>query len=274
MKPKTQSLDKASSESDSSSLWPCPDYNIEKEPRFLFIITPPFSGSTALALLLSSCHGTAILQENAEGQWLIPGMYKPDKWDREKAVNWESVRSVWLKKIETIKASGVGIELIIEKSPPHLVRVDQLIKVFPNYSLIAFNRDPYANCASILYRNYNAAKESENSRLEIVSKLADDWLFRSKWIKKWIDELQLVSFTYEEFCADPAACVARLAVDIPVLQTIDVGKRIKVKDYDEQGIVNQNIRQISNLTRKEIDAISEVLTKGHKLVSFFGYDFL
>ena len=41
-----------------------------------------------------------------------------------------------------------------------------------------------------------------------------------------------------------------------------------------QRIVNFHEEQISKLTKKEIDPISEVLTTDLKLVSFFGYDIL
>lgn len=254
--------------------WPCPHFNIEKEPHFLFIITPPYSGSTALAQILNSAHGTAFLQKRGEGQWLIPGMCETDRWDRQKIINWESVRAVWLKRIEFIEARVQDVRLIIEKSPPNLVRIDQLTEIFSNHSLMAFNRNPYANCSSILYRYYDPKNKSEGERTRILSRLADDWLFRSDWIKRWIDKWQLTTFTYEGFCAEPAACVSKLAVDLPVLQTVDVNKSIKVKHYKKQGIINFNEEQISRLSQKGLDTISEVLTKDLTLVSFFGYDIL
>ena len=111
-------------------------------------------------------------------------------------------------------------------------------------------------------------------RIEIVSKIADKWLYRSGWIKKWIDEWQPTTFSYEQFCAEPAACVSKLAVNIPALDTVDVNKSIKVKDYKIQGIVDFNAIQISKLNPRDIDAISKVLIKDVKLVSFFGYNIM
>jgi len=260
--------------STSIRKWPCPNYNIEKEPHFLFIITPSYSGSTALAQILNSSNSTTFLHENGEGQWLIPGMCETDRWDREKTINWESVRSIWLKRIELIKALDRNVELVIEKSPPNLVRIDKLIKVFPNHSLMAFNRNPYANCSSILYRHHDPKNKREKERIKIVSRIADKWLFRSGWIKKWIDEWDLTYFTYEQFCTEPEACVSKLAVNLSALQTVDVNTNIKVKDYKIQAIANFNAEQISKLSQKEVDAISNVLTKDPKLVSFFDYDIL
>lgn len=274
MKSGIKSFYKAIFVRDSSIKWPCPKHNVEKEPHFLFIITPPYSGSTAFAQILNSSHGTAFLQKKGEGHWLIPGMCEADRWDRKKAINWKSVRSVWLERVELIQSLVQDIELIIEKSPPNLVRIDQLVEIFPKHSLVGFNRNPYANCSSILFRNYDPKNHSKKENIKTISLLADRWLVRSRWIKKWIDEMRLTYLTYEKFCADPASCVSELAANIPTLKTVDINKHIKVKDYKIQGIVNFNATQISKLTKEQVDAISGVLKKDLKIVSFFGYDIL
>ena len=90
-----------------------------------------------------------------------PRKCEADRWDREKVVTWESVRSVWLERAELIKSLVQDVDLIIEKSPPNLVRIDQLIAHFPNHSLVAFNRNPYAICSSIFYRNHDPKNKSE-----------------------------------------------------------------------------------------------------------------
>ena len=163
---------------------------------------------------------------------------------------------------------------MIEKSPPHIVRIDQLTDAFPNHSLVAFNRNPYANCSSILYRHHDPEAKREADRLRTVSKLAETWLLRSQWIRKWIEERNVTTFTYEEFCADPATYVSKLAANLAPLRTVDVNKSIKVKEYEKQGLMSFNPRQISKLSQDEIDAISRVLSEKAQLVSFFGYDIL
>jgi len=199
-------------------------------------------------------------------------MCEADRWDREKKIVWQSVRSVWLKRVGLIRALVQDIEVIIEKSPPNLVRMDQLTEVFPNHSVTAYNRDPYANCSSILYRYRAPRNDSEEARVKIVSEIAAQWLSRSGWIKRWIEKWQLTHFTYEQFCADPAACVSKVAVSIPALRTVDSNRSVKVKDHGRQGIVDFNAEQISRLSDREVDAISGVLAKDLELVSFFGYE--
>lgn len=274
MREKIKTPNTGSFAKESRDKWPYKRHNIEDEPRFLFIITPPYSGSTALTQIFNSCHGTAFLGKNGEGQWLVPGMCEADRWASKKIIDWESVRSVWLNRIQLIRELVQDVDLIIEKSPPNLVRIDQLIEIFPQHTLLAFNRDPYANCSSILYRNHTLEDMQEAERVKIVSSIAKKWLFRSKWVKKWIDQWQIAYFTYEQFCSDPLACLAQLVDDIPELQTVDVKKSIKVKDYKMQGIINYNAKQISKLHQPEIDAISETLACEPELVSFFGYKIL
>ncbi|MEO1348086.1 MAG: sulfotransferase, partial [Cyanobacteria bacterium J06635_15] len=199
------------------------------------------------------------------------GMCADDRWNSDKKIDWDSVRAVWLKKFQVTNTLVQNIDFIIEKSPPNIVRLDQLIKVFPKYTLIAFNRDPFANCSSRLFRHYKPAAMGQEERLKLIKTLASKWVFRSRWVRQWMTQMPVISFTYEDFCASPEGCLSQLTDKIPQFKTIDVNKQIKVKDYQKQVIKNQNEQQISKLTLEDIDAISEVLITDSELVRFFGY---
>jgi hypothetical protein len=54
-------------------LWPRPDYNKDDESHFIFMLTPPNSGSTAITKLMYSSCSRMILHLNGEGQRIIPG---------------------------------------------------------------------------------------------------------------------------------------------------------------------------------------------------------
>ena len=73
-----------------NSLWPIPSYNKKDEPHFLFIITPPYSGSTALAKFLNTSSKISIFGNKAEGQWLIPGMCQKNRWENNKYIDYDS----------------------------------------------------------------------------------------------------------------------------------------------------------------------------------------
>lgn len=258
-------------EKGESNPWPTPRVKIEREPHFFFVITQPYTGSTALAHVLNSARGAALLHPTGEGQWLVPGMCDETRWNPSKVMNWESIRATWLKRVMTLNSER-HVELVIEKSPPNILRIDQLIKVFPNHSLTAFNRDPFAHCASVLVRHHDPGSKTESEREEVVRKLATGWLDRSRWVRRWVQELKVVYFSYEEFCANPEDCIAKLTTSTPAFKTVNVDHTFQIKDYESQKLANQNARQIAVLSQREIDAISEQLRGDPALVQFFGYD--
>ncbi|MDQ1695744.1 MAG: hypothetical protein QOJ03_1097, partial [Frankiaceae bacterium] len=91
-------------------------------------------------------------------------------------------------------------------------------------------------------------------------------------LRRWIEELDALHFSYEQFCADPATYVETLGELAPALKTADASSGIQVKDYEKQELENQNARQIALLRPPEIDAIATVLRTQPALVDYFGYD--
>lgn len=254
--------------------WPRPAVSPASEPKFLFALTPPYGGSTVLAKILNTAPNSMILQKRAEGQWLVPGMCEPDRWEPQKHIDWESVHATWLAKYELIHYHVETINLVIEKSPPNLVRVRQLREHFPNSCFFAFNRNPYAHCSSFLHREYSERRRSSDRRGDTVRRLANDWLVRSRYLRDAVLEFGIQHFTYERFCEDPSDCVARLVAVCPELSGVDVHASVLVKDYGQQGLVDQNPKNIAQLTPDDIVGISSVLRTDEDLVKFFGYGIL
>jgi len=213
-----------------------------------------------------------ILHPIAEGQWLVPGMSAVDRQDPNKKIDWESVKATWLSRVSMVEDLVGKVDIVIEKSPPHVFRLDQLVTTFPNNSLITFNRNPYAKCASSLYREYpSLQKPGLERRLTLLRDGARKWANASAEIKRWADTDQTVDLTYEQFCQDPQLQVERIQDSIPCLQGIDIDSPIKVKDYRAQTISNQNSRQVMNLSEQEKCVIGEELSGHEELLQFFGY---
>jgi len=251
--------------------WPRPEYDPDRQPHVLFIITPPFSGSTALAKVLNTSPRTMLLQERGEGQWLVPGLCERDRWDGNKEVDYESVRAVWLNAWQRAAQVDPRLDVLIEKSPPNMVRLDALTALFPRHSLLANIRNPYANCASILYRNHPAAQLGTAQRQSILQGLAGEWQQRAARIRELVCRQGIPVLTYEAFCEAPASMLAKLALPPGVAETIDVQAPVKVKDYPLQGIADQNRRQLGLLSGAELGAISRVLETDPGLLEFFAY---
>jgi hypothetical protein len=94
---------------------------------------------------------------------------------------------------------------------------------------------------------------------------------RSEYFRKAISDLDLLYFSYETFCSHPEKCLARVMKICPELVSVSCSQPIGVKDYPEQGISNQNPRQLGLLTGDDIDIISVVLGEHVELLEFFGY---
>lgn len=251
--------------------WPSPKFDENDQPHFIFVITPPFSGSTALSELINTSHRTMILQPRGEGQWLVPGLCEKDRWNPEKEVNYLSVKATWLSVYQQVRRLTQNVDVVIEKSPPNMMRMETLSLQFRYNSFIANNRDPYANCASILYRNHDADNLSPDKRKEVLGSLAKDWIMRSDKIKELISILNAPLLTYEEFCRKPSSVINMLNTPNGVSESINPDANVKVKDYNPQPISNQNERQISKLADEEIEHISESLKSNTELLEYFGY---
>ncbi|NBC26851.1 MAG: sulfotransferase family protein [Bacteroidetes bacterium] len=252
-------------------LWPTPQYDRNDQPHFLFIVTPPFSGSTALCKLLNSGNRTMLLHERGEGQWLVPGLCSDDRWESEMTVDVSSVKASWISRYQEIKKLVSAVDVVIEKSPPNMMRLEKLVDCFDDVSLLANNRNPYANCASILYRNFDTRSLSRDERLSTLDRLAADWLHRSRKILSLIQHFDIPLITYEQFCEDPSSVIDLLDFPDAVTESIDPHATIEVKDYGAIPVSNQNHRQISQLTAEDIRAISSRLRKERDLLHDFGY---
>lgn len=257
-----------------TTLWPQPACSMQEQPHFLFIVTPPFSGSTAIAELLHSSPLVTFLQERAEGQWLVPGLCADARWDPNLAVDYTSVQAVWLKRWQLRHAADPALRVVVEKSPPNMVRLEALAALFGDTSFLANNRDPYANCASILYRMHDGTNAAAGQREQQLRTLAGHWLRRSAKIRELVSRLDIPLLTYEQFCDEPVSILGKLNLPPGVAATIDVQAQVRVKDYPMQGIANQNQRQIALLQDAEIAAISAVLAPQQELLDYFGYELL
>ena len=249
-----------------------PSYPSEQiEPTFLFVFTPPYSGSTALAQVLSTAPRSMMLHPTGEGQALISGLQGRGRWNPGMPVNWASVKAVWMHRVHEVAAASGPVNLVVEKSPPNMVRASGLLKLFPKHQIIVTNRNPYAFCASSLYRNQDIQSQSEEQRAHALKKVAAEWITFSHYVKKIVEVYSPVFFTYEEFCSEAAVTLARTIERIPELNGASANTKVIVKDYPPQRISDQNIRQIALLSDQDRLILRNALRPEEELLRFFGY---
>lgn len=79
-----------------------------------------------MAKILNTSHRTVLLENRGEGQWLVPGLCQEDRWNPDKQVDYASVRAVWMNRFQMLKQFTPGADVVVEKSPPNMVRLEQL----------------------------------------------------------------------------------------------------------------------------------------------------
>jgi hypothetical protein len=245
---------------------------LTETPKFFFILTLAYSGSTALAKILNTAPRSMILTPKAEGQRLVRQLRGKNRWSANKPVDWETVRQVWLDRYRQVNELVETVDVVIEKSPPHLVRAEQLAAQFTRSVSMVFNRDPYAHCASHLHHHNTPEELGSEARVEIHQKNAEKWAARSALLAHQARSRRLLMFTYEQFCAAPHRWVSEAIRICPELDGANADAVIRVKDYPPQGIVNQNPRQLAWLRDEDRAAISSALREHSDLLKFFGYE--
>lgn len=249
--------------------------------EWLFVATLNNSGSTALAGLVESAPGCVTLAPNAEGQWLVPELVVPDRWNPDLPVDWDLVRAVWRRA--ALRRGGPG-RVVFEKSPQNLARMRPLMDAFAAepVRLMALTRDPYAVCASWA-RRYPTMTASRRKlpqgappMPEMPAALRRFWGLgtvcgaRMEMLRALEDRTAL-RLSYEALVADPAAAAARIEAVAPALGPIDPGVAVRVKDYGAQPLRDMNAEQVATLSADEARAVTAGLAPFEGAVAWAGY---
>ena len=250
--------------------------------EWLFILTMPNSGSTALGKLLMTSSSSVSLIDTCEGEWLVPSASNlRTRWDDNYMFSMRRLRARWLNRLAG--ATKEGKKLVIEKSPSNMVRIDEIRSVLaPMKSyVVILVRNPYATCES-WHRRYGREELAATSMPEIRAARDDLEYFKmlgEYWIRRWgylsrQKSEAIAIIRYEDVVADPAAALSDLIRHVPSLANVDVEASVSVKDYGMHKLRNMNDRQISSLSKEQIDAISAGLASHRDELEAIGYTFM
>jgi hypothetical protein len=246
-----------------------------------WLLVLPFSngGSTALARILLTAPTAAGLGRRAEGQWLVPELRQPRlRWDPHHEVDLARVRDIW---VEALRHDHPGAEVVVEKSPPNLLRYRPLIDALAPMPvvLVTFSRDPYATCAS-WHQRYGPRKirrawglpegASIGTEAAYFQSLATIWAQRAELMLRARAEADLHT-SYEQFCAAPAQVVCDISRLVPPLGDADPSAPVEVKDHPTQPLRNMNSDQVGSLSPSQVDALSQVFAQHEPVLRQLGY---
>ena len=237
--------------------------NSNNNNQYLFILSPPFSGSTLLNERISttkniSCNNNIGLREGQHLPKVKDILFTNDRWDPEKVINWRKVHNLWDKYWEKSKS------VLLEKSPPNICRATQIEKEFKNSKFICLIRNPYAQIEGHM-RRYSSSPE--NATLLCLN------YFRYQ--KENIEKLQkCILIKYEELADNTLETKNIISEFIPELKDINTNKKFTAHNLRNKGgmrIVNLNNEKISNLKKEDIKSINNILRKDLKLLNYFNY---
>ena len=228
--------------------------------KYLFILSPPFSGSTLLMRILETSGNVSSFGK--EGQFLpsVRRMMIGDRWNVEKTINWHRVRRRWRRRWDFRKP------ILLEKSPPNILRMGQIAHYFTPCYFIAMIRNPYAFCDSIVRRV---------RQKKTLSEAANFWVWTAIIQKRNIGTTQNVMLIkYEDLVKQTTAAKDLITDFIPELSDIDIDRYYQTRTMSGQGlhaITDLNKIKIDSLDSPGIEEINKVLLKNRQILDYFGY---
>jgi hypothetical protein len=234
-------------------------------PKYLFILSPPASGSTLLHELI--CRSDAVSPNNTvgtrEGQTLsdVRGMMYDvgDRWDPNLEIDWAFVKQAWHKIWNSKKP------ILLEKSPPNLMRAPDIANAFQPASFICLVRNPYA-CAE------RAKQQGDN-----LTTTAESLVVQLKKQQENLVRLEnTLLLTYEEICDSTNEVLTRLSGFLPELGTLDASGEFKSPNLVGSAlpITNLNDRKIANLNQRDLDMLNAVFEPNRAVLVHFGYELI
>ncbi len=246
--------------------------------KFLLLLTPPNSGSTAIARYVcqstkidglrhdaryegAHCEGFDIIHyRNVNQIYCNPTLY----------INPRMVVESLVIEINKLKQACPEMEYIFEKYPDNACRYKSLLKIIPNTKVVANNRNPYAQIASVLKRKYSYTQH--NRLYDSVEECIHYWLIWSEYIREACEKDNVPLVTYEQFCDNPDTMISAFG-----LEESEFKKDFHVSDvknYPPQAIENMNEKQIALLSDLQKETITEALSEHEELLAYFGYELM
>jgi hypothetical protein len=236
------------------------------EHVFAFVLSPPFCGSTLLMELLSTSPVASATNYwgTREGQTLPTVRHilfdNDRRWDPALEIDWRFVRSEWVQYWDQTD------RVLIEKSPPHLVRARALQQNFIPARFLVSWRNTYAHSEGMIARGVPADKAAARA---------------IKCLRFQRGNLELenaLAIPYETDADRPRDCVASILAFLPELESLDWPKKFHAHNRSlggrAGGLANTNQTQIDRLTPLQLSEINGVFKQERSLIESFGYDFL
>lgn len=228
---------------------------------YLFVLCPPYSGSTILWKLLSTSGNVSSLP--TEGQFLpaVEPVMRARPWVKEHALPWPQIKATWDTHWDQDKP------VLLEKSPPNIIRTAEIVCHFKPVKFVIMVRNPYAHAEGLMRRNnWTATRAARFSMMCLGTQLQNS---------RQLDDALVL--TYESLVADPQDACVRLQAFLPELGELDAGASFEVHSVDgvvERPIVDLNSKKIATLDEAAISDMNRVFREQTDILADWGYEFI
>ena len=229
--------------------------------KYLFILCPPASGSTILWNLIKTSPNVSYFKTEGKSVLGVKDILgTKERWNPELFINWNIVKNEWHKEWNLSK------KILLEKSPPNLIRAFDVQSNFDKSYFIVMIRNPYAYC--------EGAKRRRNRSVPFQV-IVRRWVYFAKFQIKNIEYLNSnkIFFKYEDLTGNIDAIKEKILHFLPDLKTLNFNNEFRVFDRKLR-ITNLNERQISRLSKMDIAEINGVLRKYPDVMEYFGYTYI
>ena len=231
-----------------------------QQMSYVFILCPPYCGSTLIWKLLETSSAVAILPQ--EGQFIpeVKDVMLNGRWQLEKVMPWAMIKDVWHQYWDASKP------YLVEKSPAHLMRVGDILEHFSPTKFILIVRNPYAHCEGLIRRNGWTPDQSAKFALMCLQKQRQNFDLLGH---------KAISFTYEDLVNNTSEVCSKIEAFLPGLGFLDFQQHFKLRSVDgfiERKIVDLNRKKIKNLSPDSIRGINCIFENRVDTLSYWGYE--
>jgi hypothetical protein len=220
--------------------------------KYIFVLCPPFQGSTIIVNLLNSSKNVSTFLDcktwAGESQKLYKKHgdkdYEKNKWDPDYKLNMELVDKVFNIYLNKNK------EIWVEKSPPSICRAKMFQDYFSKLGEVFF---------IISIRNPYSARSG-----------AGLWIQYAQYQKYNLENLNnVISVSYEECCNDIEKFISKITNKIPELGEI-FNNSHQTFNNERGNLIHSN--KVDRVIDKEEK--NKILKKNIDLVEYFGYNII
>lgn len=229
------------------------------ESVYLFVLCPPYCGSTLLWKLLSTSANASALPD--EGQFLpeLESVMREKPWDAGRALPWPRIKQVWESYWDSSKP------VLLEKSPPNLIRTREILAHFHPVKFVIMVRNPYAQVEGLMRRNRWKERFSAHFAMRCLRAQLDN--------ARRLDNALVL--TYESLVANPIEACTQLAAFVPELDDLDPAASFEVHSIDgtvNRPITDLNSKKIAALDPDTLAALNAVFEQHEETMTAWGYE--